>query len=901
MICRIARVQSAVLLSLLFLFSPLTRAEALWPGPGATYSDDIPSVDAVLDYASGEHITWSGDVRRYFEALQASAPRRVKLVPYATSWEGRELFYAVISAPGNMQRLDEIRENMHRLRDPRRTTAAEASALIENTPAVTWLAYGVHGNEISSSDAAMATAYHLLASESDERVTSILEESVVIIAPVQNPDGRDRFIQRYLTARGLQADADPLSAEHNEPWPSGRTNHYLFDLNRDWFIRTQPETRGHADAVLEWLPVAFVDLHEMGSDSTYFFAPEAEPYNPHLAAGQRRNLTDFGRNNARWFDRFGIDYFTREVFDAFYPGYGASWPAYFGSTAMTYEQASARGQRVRQYHGELLTFRETVRNHMITSLATAETVADHREELLRDFREYQLTAIREGKTGDIRSYILPPQDDQPGVDRLASLLVQQGVEVGRADGAFNACGREYPDGSVVIDLAQPAKRLVRTLMDSQVSMPEDFLAEQERLQGKLLPDVIYDVTAWSLPLMFNVRADACEQSVVVNTQPVDAAPVAGEVKGGRAAVAYLVPWGTRPAIRFLSAALQAGLVVNSADEAFVIDDHELPGGTLILPVLDNPDDLHDRVAALAADTGAQVMALDTSWVTQGPSFGSEKVVRMSAPRIAMAWDEPTRAYSAGNARFVIERQFDYPVTVIRTADLVAADLARYQVLVLPETADGDYLSVLGEAGRDNLRQWVERGGVLLTLGNATRLVADPSAGLMAIQREYATVPVAGGDDAVAVDDNEGPVVPGTRLDETSYARTISPQQVDPESLGGALLRARVDPDHWLGAGVARELQVLARGSDIYTPIRLDQGVNVARFAGPDKLLSSGYVWESNRQQLAFKPFVVAQPVGAGFVIAFTQDPTVRAYLDGLNTLFMNAVFRAAAHARPVIR
>ncbi|TCO75845.1 M14 metallopeptidase family protein [Chromatocurvus halotolerans] len=897
---RVAR-YSFILVFLPFILCHPVFAESLWPAPEVSYRSDIPSVESVLDYPSGHHITWSADVTRYFEALQEAAPQSVKLVPYATSWEGRELFYAVISAPENMQRLEEIRANMHRLRDPRSTSAVEASAIAGNTPAVTWLAYGVHGNEISSSDAAMATAYHLLASKGDARVASILENSVVIIAPVQNPDGRDRFIARYMTARGLQPDADPLSAEHNEPWPSGRTNHYLFDLNRDWFIRTQPETRGHADAVLEWLPVAFVDLHEMGSNSTYFFAPEAEPYNPHLVAGQRSNLERFGRNNAKWFDRFGVDYFTREVFDAFYPGYGASWPSYFGSTAMTYEQASARGQVVRRDDGELMTFRDTVRNHMVTSLATAETVATNREQLLTDFYEYQVTAVREGRSGSIRSYILPPQDDQAGVDRLASLLVAQGVEVGRAEVGFSACGRRYPRDSIVIDLAQPAKRLVRTLMDAQVEMPEEFIAEQERLQDKRLPDVIYDVTAWSLPLMLNVQADACEQSVVAATRAVGVEPPPGAVAGGPASVAYLVPWGSRPAIRFLSAALQAGMLVNSADEAFVIKDREYPGGTLILPVRDDAESLHAQVASLAEQTGAQVIGLDTSWVTEGPSFGSRKVVRMLPPRVAIAWDVPTRAYAAGNTRFVIERQFDYPVTAIRTADLASADLSRYQVLVLPETGSAGYAGVLGESGRDSLRRWVERGGVLLTLGNATRLAADPAADMLAIRREHAALPGADADGNPAAEDPAPAVVPGTNLDEPAYAEAIRPREVDPESLGGALLQATVDPDHWLGAGVARELQVLARGSDIYTPIRLDKGVNVARFAGPDTLLASGHVWPANRRQLAYKPFVVAQPVGAGFVIAFTQDPTVRAYLDGLNTLFMNAIFRAAAHARPVVR
>jgi hypothetical protein len=873
-----------------------------WPVATSAYRADIPTVESVLGYAPGEQITWSADVRRYFEALQDAAPDRVRLFPYARSWEGRELFYAVISAPGNMQRLDEIRANMQRLRDPRQSDADEAARLIGSTPAVTWLAYGVHGDEISSSDAAMVTAYHLLASESDARVDEILDETVVILAPVQNPDGRDRFLQHHATALGMEPDVDPLAAEHNEPWPRGRTNHYLFDLNRDWFIRTQPETRGHADAVLEWLPVAFVDLHEMGADSTYFFAPEAEPYNPHLAAGQRDNLTAFGRNNAGWFDRFGVDYFTREVFDAFYPGYGASWPSYFGSTAMTYEQASAEGLRIRQSRGELLTYRETVRNHMVTSLATAQTVAERREALLREFRAYQVSALEEGRNDSLRTYILPPQADQAGVDRLARLLVAQGVEVDRAEAPFTACGQRYAAGSVVIDLAQPAKRLIRTLMDAQVEMPADFLAEQERLRGKQLPDVIYDVTAWSLPLMFNVRADSCGQAVRTERSRVSAEAAPGVVDGGEAGVAYLVPWGERPAIRFLSAALREGLIVNSADEAFTVGGRSYPGGTLILPVADNPDTLHERVRAIAEDSGARVQAVDTSWVTEGPSFGSGRVVRMSAPKVAIAWGEPTSAYSAGNTRFVLERQFGYPVSAIRVNDLDSAGLARFQVLILPETSGDSYLEHLGESGVARLRTWVEQGGVLVSLGNATRLPADPGADLLDIRREYAALPSETEDDGAADQaPDEAAVVPGRVLTEADYEASITPRETDPARLGGALVRATLDPDHWLGAGVASELIALARGSDIYTPVSLENGVNAARFSGPDALVASGYLWEANRRQLAYKPFVVAQPRGDGQVIAFTQDPTVRAYLDGLNTLLANAVFRAAAHASPPLR
>jgi hypothetical protein len=383
------------------------------------YDPAIPTVEEVLGYASGERITWSRDVRRYFEALAEAAPGRIRIHEFGRSWEGRDLFYVVLSSAENLARVDTIKEGMRALRDPRVTGADEAERLIGDLAPVTWLAYGVHGNEISSSDASMMTAYHLLAATRDERARAIMQDSVVVLVPMQNPDGRDRFIHRFEMALGLEPSSDRLSAEHNEPWPSGRTNHYLFDLNRDWFIRTQPETRAHADAVLEWLPVAFVDLHEMGSDSTYYFAPEAEPYNPHLAADQRASLELFGRTNARWFDRFGLDYFTREVYDAFYPGYGASWPAYFGSVSMTYEQASARGLLVRRYDGTEMPYAATVRNHFLTSLGTAETVVKNREKLLRDFYNYQRSAIAEGSEEDLRAYVVPAQRDQNGVDASA--------------------------------------------------------------------------------------------------------------------------------------------------------------------------------------------------------------------------------------------------------------------------------------------------------------------------------------------------------------------------------------------------------------------------------------------------------------------------------------------------
>ena len=891
-----------MLLTLVFSSMPVSSTlgqEKFVYWPDAQYDPAIPTVEAVLGYAPGERITWHRDVIRYFEALAVAAPDRIMITEYARSWENRELILAVVSASGNIANLDAIKSNMQRLADPRITEGDVAAQIIESQAAVTWLSYGVHGNEISSTDAAMLTAYHLLASQDDARVADIMANTVVVIDPMQNPDGRDRFIHNFEIAEGLVPDSDRLAAEHDEPWPGGRTNHYLFDMNRDWFIQTQPETQGRTAAMLQWYPVAYVDAHEMGSDGTYFFAPEAIPYNPHLAEDQRASLQLFGRNNARYFDMFGFDYFTREVYDAFYPGYGASWPSYFGSIAMTYEQASARGLVVRQYDGNELHYRYTVRNHFVTSLSTAETVANNREKFLTDFYNFRVSAIEEGEGEDIRAYILPTQNDQAAANKLAGLLSRQDVEVSRAQAEFSACGESYEAGSIVIRTDQPAKRFIRTLLDVEVAMEAEFLAEQERRRARNLPDEIYDVTAWSLPLMMNVETHTCNRVPSGDFELIGTDLVQpGSISGGQASVAYLVPWGSAPAVRFLAGALRAGLSVKSNDKAFTNIEAEYPAGTLILDVADNPADIHIIVESLAAQTGANVVSVNDSWVTDGPSFGSANVVRFNIPKIAMAWDRPTVSYSAGNTRFVIERQFDFPVTPIRVNQLRTADLSRYQVLILPLTSGTGYKAALGESGIDNLKGWVERGGVLISLGNATRFLADPDVDLIAIRREKAVVEVE--EDEKDDEDSEEATVDGQYLTELEeYEEQIVPLDDDPDAVAGVLVRADVDQEHWLTAGVAPVVNVLVRGTDVYTPIRLNDGFNVARFQGPDDLLASGYIWEENRRQLAYKPFLVSQSQGVGQVIAFTQDPTVRAYLDGLNVMLMNAIFRGAAHARPV--
>jgi Zinc carboxypeptidase len=880
--------------------------------PGANYDPSVPTPQKVLGFDFGERIANHVNLVKYLEALAAAEPNRMKLFDYGSSWEGRKLVYAVIGSEANIRRLPEIRADMQKLHDPRKTSPADAQKLMATLPAIIWLAYGVHGNEISSPDAALVTAYHLLASKNDKMVADIFANDLVILMPSQNPDGRNRFIHDYEVGEGLEPDANPAAAEHSESWPGGRTNHYYFDLNRDWLGITQPETIGHVKALQEWYPLIFIDLHEMGTDAQYYFTPESDPYNPYLTKDQHDDLYWFGKNNAKYFDQFGFRYFTREDYDAFYPGYGASWPFYYGGIAMTYENGSTRGLVVRRSDDVTITFKETVRRHFVTSIASCETAAAHRKDFLDMFYRYQTSAMEDAAKDPVKEYILARRGNTSAVDKMAQLLVLQGVEVNRSAAAFTTAGKPYPAGSYVVPLAQPERRMARDLLDPQVSMDEKFLKDEEHRRKLRLRSGIYDVTAWSLPLQFDVDAVASTEKSAGNFTPVkygDLPP--GKIDGGKATVAYLVPWGTTAAAKMLAAGLRANLRIISADRPFKQNGREFSAGTLVIMVKENGATVHDTVEKLAQSTHAEVVATNTSWMDDGPDFGSSRTPYLRRPSILLAWDRPTNGTSAGQARWVLEREFGYPVTVIRTQQMGGIDLGKFQVVILPEGAA--YADTLGANGVRRLHEWVQSGGTLIGLGSALNFMAANQ--MMAIQQENAPGSQAGGTGggrggrgaaaaaptAAATPAAEGrggsARVPGHLIaSEEDFEKTVQPDTQGPSSAHGFLARARVDQEHWITSGVPETVYAMVSGSTIFTPIKEDRGVNAAVYAPADQVMASGYSWDEYRRQLAFKPLVVVQRDGRGNEIGFTTDPNYRGCLDGMNLLFINAVFRGPAHS-----
>jgi cation diffusion facilitator family transporter len=870
--------------------------------PGVTYDPRIPTLEQVAGHAPGAEISAHADVEKYLQALAAASPN-VRLVEYGRSWEGRRLWYAIVASEANLARLEQVQQGMRRLADPRGLADAEADKLVADLPAVGWLANCVHGDEPSGTDAALHVLYHLLAAKDDPVADRVRQRCVILVDPLQNPDGRDRFVHSTRAARGRWPDATPLGAEHSQPWPGGRSNHALFDMNRDWFAMSQPETQARVRAFLDWWPLVYVDLHEMSGDASYYFAPPAEPVHSEITAGQRGWLSRYGRNNARWFDRFGFDYFTREAYDSFYPGYGEGWPTFQGSIGMTYEMASSRGLVFRRRDDSLLHYRDGVHRHFVASMATLETLADGREEALRSFLQHRRAGIARGDSGAVREYVFPDRGDRTRLARLCNLLIAQGIEVHRATGELRATARPltggepaaqvFPAGSYVVSMAQPASTLAHVLLEPHFDMDPAFLEEQKRREARRLGTEFYDLSAWALPLLFGVEAWTATEASSGERRLLRA----GEADSGAAPlraeppqVAYVVAWGQNGAAALLAELLRLGTKVRCIGRAFTLEGTTFPAGSFVVRVQGQPADLHDRLRELAAAHGVSVHNADSSWVDSGPNFGTNWSLALEVPRVAMAWDLPVNANSAGWVRYLLEQRYGVPVTPLRTRQIDGVDLDRFTVLILPE--GGAYASVLGKSGASAIKGFVERGGVLITLGSATRWLVEEDVKLLASEAEPRQKPKEpGAPDKKTEDGEQQPAAaPEQPFD---YQKAIRPDKEPPPATPGAILAVTIDPDHWLGFGYDGSASVVHDSSHILTPVKLDRGTNVAIYADADRLVRAGFVWDESKRQLPQKAFLVHQPHGRGHVVAFAEDPNVRAFADGLNLLLLNAVLLTA--------
>jgi hypothetical protein len=428
--------------------------------------------------------------------------------------------------------------------------------------------------------------------------------------------------------------------------------------------------------------------------------------------------------------------------------------------------------------------------------------------------------------------------------------------------------------------AQPAGRLLRNLLEPQVSQPEAFIKEQDRRRKRRMRDQIYDVTAWNLPMLFDVDVLKATEALSVKTTAVNPVAERPAVSLPAAKVAYAMPWGAGAA-EATAQAIREGLRVQQAGEDFTIGERTFPAGTAIFRVAGNPDTLAATLSTLSAATGAEVVPLDTGWVDKGISLGSDDVLPLKAPKIVLAWDSPTQSLSAGWARYVLERRYGMSVTAVRVSSFDRLHLDDFNVLVLPQ---GRYRGALGDETVRRIKDWVRRGGVLVTLGEASRWAADGHVDLL-----DATPELRDGRPDVVEKDGEKKGGGDAAKQPFDYDKAVAPEREPPENTPGAVLRVELDPESWLSAGTDGEVQVMVDGRRVFTPIRLDQGTNAGVYADKDHLVASGLVWDDARDLLAKKAYLIDQPIGRGRVVAFAEDPNYRAFTESTELLFINAV------------
>jgi len=855
----------------------LSAQHALATGAGGPYDPAVPTPRSVLGYDVGERFTPHHLLHRYAERV-ATASRRVRLDTVASTFEGREALLIAITSEGNQGRLRQIRADAQRLADPRGASPGDLERA-QRMPAIAWLGYTVHGGEASGTEAAIALVYQLAAGQ-DAGTRAILDSVVVLIDPVQNPDGHERHVQDVMRARPACADCfahgvpETFGAMvHQGNWPGPRTSHYYFDLNRDWFIHSHPETRGRVAAFLAWYPHVAVDLHEMGSNSTYFFAPPMEPVNKNVHASILKWWDIYAAANAAAFDRHGWSYFRREGYDEFYPGYGVSWPILTGAVGMTYEQASSAGGAIRRTDGTVLTLREAARHHYTAAWATLTTTAARRAERVRDYAAFRQSAIAEAG-GPIRTVVIE-QDGQGRADSLAARLLANGIAVRRLDAATTVAdatpfggapqAARVPAGSYVVDFAQPQGRLAKALLEPDAPLDSSFIRQELESRRTNQPERFYDVTAWSLPYTFRVRAHATRTSPggrEITAADVTYRPPSSGALTQAPRYAFAFEPGSEASLRLLARLLRDSVRVWYAPRSFRAGSTAFPHGAFVVRLAANDTGVHWSVFEGAAAGGAKVAVLNSAMVDEGTDLGSNSVIPVRIPRVALVGGPPVQGNSFGFAWYALEQRLGYPATPVAATAIGAAVLENFDVLVVPSVNAGAFDNTLGESGRSTLAGWVRGGGVLVTVDGASGWLAGERLGLSRLRLRRDT----------------------TRADSTGGAPL-------PADVPGAILRAYGDTLSPLLAGVrTAEIPVLLFSDRVFSaPRDLRAGEAVVRYAPEPRLRLAGYLWPEVPARVAGTPYLWTERVGRGRVIAFAGDPNFRDMWRGLLPLFANAV------------
>ena len=854
----IAMTLRSVLLTLLFLIPLLVSAQ-------------VKTFEEVSGHAFGERVTLSHQILNYLSYLE-EASDRVILREIGYSSDQKRQVAAIITAPENHARLDQIRQTAQRLNDPRTTTPEQAQLLIRDQPAILYIGASIHGFELSGTEGALMTLEYLTTSNSAE-TAELLRNTVIILDPVINPDGRDAFAQFTHQHRGRLATPDLADWSNDfRSWDGlkYRTSHYYFDLNRDWFAHTHPETRDRAALLQEWRPQAGVDAHEMGAEREFYFDPPTDPISPLFPDYATRWFEEYGRAHAEAFDREQIEYTKREIFNFFYPAYFTSYMTYQGAVGMLYEQGSSRGFAWTLTDGTVRTLYDASFNQYTAMKAMIRLSSDRRSELLTDYYLANVAAIEAGNQGNVR-YLIKQEGDPAHVAAAVNLLMRNGVEVSRltedaslrnvTDRSGSSIGTHtFPAGSYLIEASQPRMAFIRNLLEPKIRIPGEFLLEARARVDRGENPRFYDITSWSLPLLFNLSGfssfDGRSLSAEMITAPIGNP---GRMTDSRAQYAYLIDGSQASALSTIIPLREKGIRLNVIYRPTRINGVNYSSGTLVVRTDGNSDAVHEALSELAERFDLKIDAVDSGMADTGyPPLGTIYGNRIDNPAIALIGNHPIAAYSFGWAWHTLDLEYEIPHTVINTRRIANTPLERFDVLILPEiTSSAEMDRYLGENGKERIRQWVRDGGTLVTLGSGT---------------EYTRTSL-----------NLGNLASWYEDDANNNAQRLS--------VPGAFVRAEFDPESWLVSGYDSDLPLLINSSRLYT---VSEGAPIASRRTPVRIAGeefhiAGHLWSENEERLPGIVFLYEERIGSGRIISFAEDVNFRGYWRGADRLFLNAV------------
>lgn len=923
--------------------------------PAAAFRADVPSPDALLGFPLGTRPAAPADVERclrtWSEGTAATGNGRARLVEIGRTHEGRPLFNLYLSSKSNLERLERIREGWAKVADPRGTSLNEADTLAASLPAVAWLAYSIHGDETSGVDAALALIHYLLAAE-DPEVEALLEELVIVIDPMMNPDGRQRFVSQLAIASGSRVTRDDQSSDHAGAWPYGRGNHYLFDMNRDWAFASQVETRARLAALAPWHPLLFVDAHEMGPQATYLFYPPTEPIHPLVPTSTRRWWEVFGREQAAAFDRAAWLYYNGEWAEYWFPGYSDALATLRGAVGILYEQAGVGQGEIARPEGTSLSYRDAVAHHATSSLANLRTLRRFRKEIAKDFLANRRAALAADGPFANRTWAILPGNDPTRTTRFAELLQLHGLEVqelrspwtpnapantgetvakdtlGRAVGTVT-----LPVGTLLIPARQPEAHLAAALLAFDPRPSDALLSRERRERLRTGGSLFYDISAWSLPMLWGLEAFEVGADVPVAARAYRAPAAATEATLPEGAVALAVDGADFLAPAVAIRWLEAGLRVRATTRGSSFGAESLSRGSVLVTKADNRQPAGDALltaARLAAEAGARTVVLRSGYgVGDLADLGGPQMSLLTPPRVGLLLGPDSDTTDVGATWFLLDHELGATPSLLFEDQAARLDLRRYNVLVMPNRREAELPRGLAAA----LAPWVEAGGTLIASADTAAAwtrepgfsavrtlpegLADLAAYRLRLLREWMaddprvdadlvwSQTVSGG----GPDVSEELPLPSTEDQADLARRDLWQSQFMPE---GAILAARRDADHWLTAGAEEPLPLMVQDIPVFlakdaveAPVRLG-------WAAPRAVLedSSGYsalswsvvpndrqiflrlsglLWPEAAQRLANAPYVTREAKGAGQIILFAGEPAFRAGAPASARLFANAV------------